>query len=1133
MQITHIAIRRPVTVSMAVIAVALFGFVSLDRMALNLLPDISYPSLTVQTDYEDAAPEEIESLLTRPIEEAVGVVPGLTRVSSISRPGQSEVVLEFSWNNNMDLAGVDVREKLDLIELPEDAKRPVILRFDPANDPILRVQAHGGMTLARLRDIAERDFKKRLESVEGVAAVKVSGGRDEQIRIEIDEKRVAELGIPITQVTDVLRQENLNQASGSLYDLDMNYMVRMVNEFRSVDEIRGIVIADQAGRRTVLDDIALVWRGSKERDVIARFNGRESVELAVYKEGDANTVTVSRAVRRRLEDLRKEATYPRGIQTSVVFDQATFISGAVAKVLQAAVVGGLLATLVLFVFLRDGRSTLITAISIPVSILATFAAMYQTGITLNIMSLGGVALGVGMLVDNSIVVLESVHRHRKPGVELAHAVYYGTREVAAPVLASTLTTVAVFLPLVFVEGIAGQLFRDQALTITYSLLASLAVALTVIPMLLATRMKTAEALAADVSGEPARIPEFGPLRAIRRALRFAAIDAPQVVLGDLRLGLRHAGSFLMRGLRPALDRFDRAFKDLAARYAAWLEAALERKAATFGAALGALALAGVAGSFLGAELIPPLTQGEFSFEIALPQGRPLEATDRIARRIEDEARAVPGVATVFSSVGGSQANQFASGALEEHIATLHVVMEDRTDRAAERAAIQRIRKAIDRFPETTHTLARPTLFSFKTPVEVEIYAYELEVQRAAAERIAARLARIEGLHDVETTTRPGNPEVQIRFDRERLSRLGLLEDQIGNVLRNKIRGDVASRYREGDRQIDILVRVGEPNRDTIADLGSMVINSAPRGSAADRPQPSGNAAEPDRPRQAPNADGNKDRRREADRPFVPIRLDQIASIDVRRGPAEIRRIRSQRAAVVSANLSGRDLRGASEEIRTALAELDAEMPLAATAALGGQNQELEVSYRSLGFALSLAVFLVYLVMASQFESLLHPFIILLTVPLGLVGVVFALALTGTALSIVALLGVIVLAGIVVNNAIVLVDYTNRLRSAGVPKRAALLRAGQIRLRPILMTSLTTLLGLAPMAFGWGEGDEVRAPMAVAVMGGLLTSTPLTLIFIPVVYDLVDRKAFAPARRSASALPKPEAAGGGLDLLAPR
>ena len=444
---------------MFVVAVILFGFVSLDRLALNLLPDISYPSLTIQTDFEDAAPEEVESLVTRPIEETVGVVGGLARMSSISRSGQSEVVLEFAWDTNMDLATMDVRGKLDLIELPRDVDKPIILRFDPTYDPIMRLQLYGDLSLSRLRYIGDDDVKKGLESTEGVAAVKVVGGREEQIHIEIDEKRLAELGIPITEVTRVIQQANLNRASGSLYDLDANYLVRMLNEFRTVEEIEKIVIRDEESRRVVLRDVAAVWRGTKDRDIIARLDGKESVELGIYKEGDANTVTVSQAVRQKLETLTTGRTFPRGVEYKVVFDQAQFISQSVNNVLMAAVLGGILAIIVLFVFLRDIRSTVIIGLSIPISIMATFALMYQTGITLNIMSLGGVALGVGMLVDNSIVVLESVHRHRSRGGRLGEAVYRGTREVGRAVTASTLTTVAVFVPLIFVEGMAGQCSR--------------------------------------------------------------------------------------------------------------------------------------------------------------------------------------------------------------------------------------------------------------------------------------------------------------------------------------------------------------------------------------------------------------------------------------------------------------------------------------------------------------------------------------------------------------------------------------------------------------------------------------------------------------------------------------------------
>ena len=832
----QLAIRRPVTVSMFVVAVALFGLVSLQRMALNLLPEIAYPALTILTDYEDAAPEEIENLITRPIEEVVGVVGGLTRVESVSRAGQSEVILEFAWQTSMDVATLEVREKLDLLQLPRDVERPVLLRFDPSYDPVMRLQFWGEVSLSRLRYLADEELKKGLESTEGVAAIKVVGGLEEQIRIEIDEKRLAELRIPITEVTQVLIRENLNQASGSLYDLDANYMVRMLNQFRSVDEIERIILRDSEGRQVVLGEVAEVWRGTKDREVIARIDGRESVELAVYKEGDANTVMVARAVEAKLEKLRKDGTLTENLQVRTVFNQARFIQQAVDNVLWSAVLGAVLATLVLYLFLRHLRSTLLVAVSIPISILATFALMYQMDVSLNIMSLGGIALGVGMLVDNSIVVLEAVHRQDRSQATLPEAVYRGTREVGTAVTASTLTTLAVFLPLVFVEGIAGQLFKDQALTIIFSLSASLLVALTFIPMVLALQIQPPPPASGKALPEPAPATlDLGSKRSVgrfllffrkvlRRAVAFLLADLLTVVLADLRTGLQWLGRGMLRLMAPILISFEVGLGALGRRYPVWLELALNHKGRVF-AATGLLIALAVAAFFrLGAELIPPLTQGEFAFEVRLPEGTPLARTDRLLKTVEREVADLEGVETVFSSAGGSNRNQFARQLEEEHVGQLHLVMKNRRDKAAELEVIESVRNRLSQFPELTYVFRRPTLFSFKTPIEVEIYAYDLSQLRAAASQVAARMEGIAGLKDVKTTTRLGNPEIQVRFDRERLARLNLDENSIASILRNKIRGEVASRYREKDKQIDILVRAAESDRDAIQDLKDLVIN---------------------------------------------------------------------------------------------------------------------------------------------------------------------------------------------------------------------------------------------------------------------------------------------------------------------
>jgi HAE1 family hydrophobic/amphiphilic exporter-1 len=1127
------AMSRPVTVFMFFVATILFGVVSLDRLALNLLPDISYPSLTIQTDYPDAAPEEVESLITRPIEESVGVVPGLARLSSVSRSGQSEVVLEFAWKTNMDLVALDVREKLDVVNLPRDVERPVILRFDPSYDPIMRLQLYGDLSLSRLRYAAEKEIKKNLESTEGVAAIKVIGGLEEQIRIEIDEKRLAELQIPITQVTQILAQENLNQASGSLYDMDANYLVRMLNQFRSVEEIQQIIIRNREGRKVVLGDVAKVWRGSKDREIIARLNGKESVEMAIYKEGDANTVTVAQAVSQRLDSLKKADRFPRGVDYQVVFNQAEFIKNAVDDVQSSAVFGGLLAIIVLYVFLRDLRSTLTIGLSIPISIMATFALMYQTNIALNIMSLGGIALGVGTLVDNSIVVLESVHRHRTSDRTLFEAVYNGTKEVGMAVSASTLTTVVVFLPMIFVEGIAGQLFKDQALTITYSLMISMLVALTLLPMILSLQAKKPALVSENAApsqtaagnlpsaATPSRLHRTLNLLSTttKRAGRFLSSELVVVIVTDLRRLFRFLGVLLLVPFNPILDRWERAYNRLSGAYPRRLLWALNNKASVIGFSLFLSVVAGILCFQVGAELIPPLTQGEFAFEIRLPEGKPLQETDRLLSDIEGKVAAYAQVQTVFSSVGGSNRNQFARESHEENVGQLFVVMKNKRDKGAESSVINRIRGQLEEYPEVTFTFNRPTLFSFKTPVEVEIYTYDLTSLHSTAQKVASRMRQITGLSDIKTSTEQGSPELHILFDRDRLARLGLEESQVANILRNKIRGDVASRYREEDKQIEILVRAHESDRNTIENIKNLVINMGvtiptnPRMSVADR-MAALNSSQGGRPLRRDEQDLREEELAAPSRSsvpspsVVPIRLGSVADVVIARGPSEVRRIRSQRAAVVSANLSGRDLTSVSDEIRRELQQLRSEIPENTTIGLGGQNEELEASYKSLVLALALAVFLVYLVMACQFESLLHPFIIMFTVPLGLVGVVFTLLITQTTFNVMVFLGVIILAGIVVDNAIVLIDYANQLRQQGLSKREALVKAGEVRLRPILMTTLTTVLGLIPMALGWGEGAEVRAPMAITVMGGLSFCTLLTLFLIPVIYEMIDRKVYA-------------------------
>ena len=1046
MKLVEFSTRRRVTVAMLMVAIIAFGGVGFSRLAVNLLPDITYPTITVRTEYEGVAPLEIERLISEPVEGLVGVVSNVVRVSSISRPGISDVVVEFGWGTNMDFASLDIREKLDLSNLPRDADKPILLRFDPSLDPIMRLALYGNLSLMEMRRVAEERLRPDLESLEGVAAVRINGGLEEEIQVEVEAQRLAYLGISINQVTSRLAAENVNLTGGMLKDGEAEFLVRTLNEFQGIDEIGEIVIGQIDRAPIKLKDVGRVFRGHRERDLVTRINGREGVEVSVFKEGDANTVQVSAAVQERLDEfLAENATLLQDSGMEVVFNQATFIQEAVDEVLNTAIIGGILAVIVLFLFLRDLKSTAIISLSIPLSVVATFFLMFGTDVSLNIMSLGGLALGVGMLVDNSIVVLESVQRYRDQGLNVLAAAVRGASEVGRAVIAATTTTICVFLPIVFVEGVAGQLFRDQALTVTYSLVASLVVALMLIPMLSSLNL---ESMIAERE-------EIGPKR---------GLQGPAFLIRLIRAIARGAGRVFSILLFPLYWLFDLVFNALNKAYPLLLNWALRRRLIVLAIfiVIGALVLERSRG--LGLELIPEMSQGEFLVDLEWRAGTPLEQTAIQVAAIDGQVRGLDGIASVFALVGSSAQAGGTAADKKEHTAHLHVRL---APEVSEETAIEAVRGLLGDIPELKYKFSRPAYFSFRTPVEVEIRGYGLSTLDLLADEAVERMHTISGLTDIRSSTAGGQPEVQIFFDRRRVAELGTTVQNIGELLRNKLQGDVATELARRDRKVDIRVRALDEERQTVADLKQMVI------SPASYP--------------------------------VPVALESVADVRAVDGPAEIRRLDQERVAVISANLDGRDLGGVAEEIEATLADLP--LPEGFTVSIGGQNEEMVRSFDSMKFALLLAVFLVYLVMASQFESLLHPLVIMFTIPLGLIGSALGLLATGTTISVVVLIGLIMLAGIVVNNAIVLVDYINRLRrDEGMEKFAAVLRAGEVRFRPILMTTSTTALGLLPMALGLGEGAEIRAPMAITVIGGLLVSTLLTLVLIPVVYTLMDRSA---------------------------
>ncbi|MCO4769068.1 MAG: efflux RND transporter permease subunit [Deltaproteobacteria bacterium] len=1202
--IYEVLVQRPVATIMGFLAAVVFGFVSYQSLPLNLMPDLDYPTLTVRTEYPGAAPGEVESQVSRPIEESLSTVPGLASLESISRAGMSDVILEFDWDSDMTDLSQAVRERLALLNLGEEVGRPLVLRYDPELDPMLRIAVGGKgddvSDLVALRRLAEEEIKRAVETLPGVAAVKVLGGLEREVTVEVNEGMLAARGFTVEQLASRLQQENINLAGGSLLEGQTEYLIRTLNEFKAADEIESLYMFGDGGRSVRIGEVADVIERTKEREVVGRLGGAEAVEIAVFREADANIVEVSGRVqdaifgtdvqkawvaqqaeeKKKAEEEKKRASeggddesaakgakakgkrakkgskgkgdkskkgkkrkkrpskrnptggmgggrggdkaflakqmtaylahdLPEGTELNVVSDQARFIESAINDVRSTALFGAFLAIIVLFVFLRHGWSTFLVGVAIPISVIVTFAPMYLFGVSLNLMSLGGMALCIGMLVDNSIVVLESVVRCQEEGDPPLQAAIRGASEVAGAVLASTLTTVAVFFPIAFVSGVAGQLFGHLALTVVFGLLASLAVALFLVPVLAALPAKinisrggegAATAPGAGVRfqpdpraffvgirddfrgipqilrggrwwGKPARL--LGVLFVVALALvRFFILLPVVAVIWVVFKVARGISTVLGTVVGPLLRRrdpdklgfFDRAFASFGATYARALRGALRRP--SFVLIPSVLLLIGAlrVGGTIGSELLPEVHQGVFLARVALPVGSPLDRTLDLVTRLEKGIARVDGVQSVYTSAGAEQ-DLGSSSDRGSNTAEMTVRLDPSDDpEATEERVREDVRTYIEsEFDGVELELTAPTLFSLRTPLEVEVRGNDLDAMRTAADAAVVTLTDLPGLRDVRSNLQAGYPEIQIRYDRERLSRYGLDVGTVARAVRNKVQGNVATFLRGGTKKTDIRVILREDDRQTTDDLAALNVN--PAGVPA-------------------------------------IRLDSVADLIRATGPSEIRRSDQERAALIGADLIGFDLGSAALDVEKALRKVPTERDVRFE--VGGQSREMEESLGSLQFALLLAVFLVYIIMASQFESVVQPLVILFALPLAIIGVVPALMVMDVAVSVIVLIGGIVLAGVVVNNAIVLVDYANHLRQGGMSTTDAVVQAGRVRLRPIIISTLTTVLGLMPMVVGMGEGSEIRRPLALTIIAGLSSSTLLTLGVIPVLYHLVLR-----------------------------
>ena len=1164
-----------------------FGWRSYQNLPINLMPDISYPSLTVRTEYEGAAPEDVEMLITRPLEELLSIVSGMVEISSISSPGLSEIILEFTWGSDINLAQQEVRDRLDLFDPPREVTRkPVILRYDPTLDPVMRVAITTSdetllpgspaerAALTAIREAAQRRLKSDLEAEGSIAQARIKGGQEEEIQVLLDVEALKALGIAPEFVIAALAQQNINLSGGNLREGDTEYLVRTLNEFQTIDDVANSIIMTPGGAQRKLFELAEVFLGTKERETIVHINGREAVAIDIFKEGSANTVQVcnkihdllgfdrERSFQERLMEAVQEVSQgttiqgipgtsvpesekdgkknkgafvdrlPSNAKLSVISDQSRFIKGAINEVQSATILGGLLALAVLFLFLQEFKSTFIIGLAIPISVIATFVPMFFRDISLNIMSLGGLALGVGMLVDNSIVVLESIFRCREEGDDIRDSAERGTREVSGAVIASTLTTICVFLPVAFVEGIAGQLFGDLALSVTFSLSASLLTALYLIP-LVASRSTVAVSSERHVvwlqrayrEGRDNRgygvfsavmaIPAlacsytilflkenwqevFGPaagtfravaqktgIKTLSRAL-VAFVFLPvllimficRVILGAITMVVVTV-LFLVSSLAYLLFLLIRGFLTILFYVPLHLFASFfDASRSVYGMALRhslrfslvILVLTGLVAAhafnqalLLGRELMPPMRQGEFGLRMEIRAGSRLEETEARAKKYEDIIQSVPEVDTVTVEVGRERRSMESDRG--ENVAEFTVLLKDPDQIAMEQdAVIEELReKLLAATVDENIAFTLPTLFSFRSAIEVQIVGDSLEDLRRYGQAATVILNEIEGVTDAELSIRPGYPELIIEMDRDLLSARGLSPGDVAKRLRAEIQGEVATRFSRGADRVDIRVRANQKMLLGVDDLRNLSVTDGP----------------------------------------IPIPLNDVANIRVEEGPSEIRRIGQRRTAIVSANVEQRDLASVSKDIDERLKALN--LPKDMYYLQSGQRRELDTAFKSLRFALLLALFLVYVVMACQFESIIQPALVMCAVPLAFIGVIYAMIATDTNLSVMGFLGGIILAGIVVNDAMILVDYINQLRARGMPKLEAIVEAGKTRLRPIIMTTVTSVLGLLPMLIASGEGAEMRRPMALTVVAGLSMATLLTLFIIPMAYNLFGGK----------------------------
>lgn len=1052
MNISKLSVTRPITVIMVFLGIILLGFISWERLPQELFPSITYPQITVVTSYENAAPEEIESLITKIIEEATGTVNNVKRITSISKEGLSLVMVEFNWGTNMDFAALNVREKIDLVKerLPRESQEPIVMKYNPFDLPILNLAVTGPLSPLELRKTSRKYIKDAIEKVEGVASATVTGGDEREILAEIDQPRLRASQISLVSVVDSLKAANINYPAGTIKESFYEYLIRTMGEYQKVAEIQETPTAldmpeeeaktvkekekkEKQGRRLVyLKDIAKVKDTIKEKTSISRYNGKDSVSVVIRKQSGTNTLNVVKGVKKEIQKVLAEKL-PKGIKIQVTYDQSQFIQEAIGNVRDAAIQGAFLAFLVLFFFLWELNSSTVITLSIPISVMATLCLMYFAKINLNMMSLGGLALGVGMLVDNSIVVIENTFRHRQMQKGLKQAAIDGTNEMIAPIMGSTLTTIAVFLPFAFVVGIAGQVFKQLSFTITFSLIASIIVAISLVPVLIS--------------------------------------------IGRQRT-LRLPGYFISEKMNEIILRDEKTTQGFA--YGRFIANMLDNKKRVVGVILVLFVLSLVILLNTERQFLPRVDQRQFIIKVDLAPGTRLEVTDNVVKNIERVLLGIPETKDVTVNIGSSEertsAEETAIQTLGSHQAQILVNLEKKSKKLNIRRSTDEVIHYLktklekqDLEGAQIEYVAQETSFGTAleqgAPIAVEIKGPNINGLQEMSYSLQSQLKQITGIYGIKSSMPSASPETKLHILKDKASLYGLSVRDIAITAQVALKGYVATKFKEKEVQEDVDIRVRLRPED-ISDLGNLrrLIIHSPLG--------------------------------------MDISMSDVAYLTKGSGPTEIKRVDQQRSIVITANIYKRKFGQVVAEINKIIESVSSKVSKDYSIELTGEQERMKESFKSLAFALILAFILVYMIMAAEFESLWQPLLIMFTVPLSLIGVAFSLFITHTSLSVVAYLGIIMLGGIAVNNGIVLIEFVNSLRKEGYSAYDAVLEASKTRLRPILMTSLTTILGLLPLALGVGEGSELQAPLALTVMGGLTSATFLTLVFIPALYLFV-------------------------------